>query len=267
MPRHWRCFLFPTSSAISQSNNILNSNLNAVPGARHGNPQGLPSPDPSLLVFYGHLLTHNGSYANALNYFLRAYAIAPTAPLTLFSIATAYIQVAMKRVAENRHYSILLGLAFFGEYKRRRLGSVRKGGRVWRQRRMEVAYNEARAWHFLGLAHLAMPKYERCLAIAGGEAVPDQVDDEGPCDQHNGNTDKNGQHEDVDVTDAHADAHAEPTHGTNSTNEPEPELEDESNPRDEPDYAHEAAFALQHMMVLAGNTKEARRIGERWLVF
>lgn len=278
--------------------------LEVDPTARPGNPQNLTAPDPAMLVFYAHLLTTNGSYPNALNYLLRAHAINPSSPLTLLSIATCYIQTAMKRVAENRHYSILQGMAFLREYQRKRLeGAAKMPERVRWQRRMECVYNEGRAWHLLGLAHLAVPKYERCLENAsevnvsevdktsgGGntndmnevnrttgtsEAVatngPSETSESSPTNPSNPiNTTTPNPYPDTDPDTAMPDAPPPSTPAPNpppipSEQQPQPAIDPTL--RDEPDYTHEAAFALQQIYSLAGNMAEARRIGERWLVF
>lgn len=171
----------------------------------------------------------------------------------------------MKRVAENRHYSILLGFAFLGAYRKERLRGVRKalGEKVWRQRKMEVAFNEGRAWHFLGLGHLAVPRYWRCLALAeegggsgsqGVDMSPNADDDDDDDDDEGAGADVNNDTTMQDV----ADPESPPE---------QPEIPDEATLRNEPDYSREAALSLQHMMALAGNMAEARRIGEQYLVY
>lgn len=116
--------------------------------------------NPALLVMYGHVLAHAGSYSHALNYYFRAYVVRPDDVLINLSIALAYIQYAMKRQSDNRQYHIIQGLAFLQQYAELRL---RSGRALDRQ---EVEFNRARTWHLLGLTHMAVPAYEKVLELA-----------------------------------------------------------------------------------------------------
>ena len=76
------------------------------------------------------------------------------------SLALGYIHYALKRQSENRHYLIVQGLAFLFAYYDARMKS-----KIVSQRQ-EAEYNVGRTYHLLGLTHLSIPYYERCLAIS-----------------------------------------------------------------------------------------------------
>lgn len=75
------------------------------------------------------------------------------------SLALAYIHYAIKRQADNRHHLIMQGFAFLFTYY-----SIRQGSKSALERQ-EADYNVARAYHMLGLSHLAVPYYLRCLQL------------------------------------------------------------------------------------------------------
>lgn len=76
------------------------------------------------------------------------------------SLALAYIHYALKRQSSNRHQLIIQGFTFLFEYYDIRRSSS------YPSERQEAAYNVGRAYHLLGLAHLAIPYYEDCLALS-----------------------------------------------------------------------------------------------------
>ncbi|KAL8900715.1 MAG: hypothetical protein Q9192_000916 [Flavoplaca navasiana] len=124
-----------------------------------GNPVQASDLDISLLMLYGYILYLGKSYSLALNYFYRAFAMAPTNPAINLSLALAYIQHAFKRQSENRHHLITQGLTFlFTYYELRHESAIQS-------EQQEAEFNVARTYHMLGLTHLAIPYYERCLAL------------------------------------------------------------------------------------------------------
>lgn len=151
----------------------------------NGNPVHAEEMDVALLMLYGHILYAGKSYAYAvstfatfysgsgsldlekltcgslhLDYFLRALSLDSGNPLIKLSLALAYIHYALKRQADNRHHILMQGFAFLMEYYDMRQES---GDCLERQ---EAEYNVGRAYHLLGLTHLAIPYYERCLALS-----------------------------------------------------------------------------------------------------
>lgn len=73
------------------------------------------------------------------------------------SIGLGYVHYGLKRQSENRQFHLMQGLGFLFRYYESRHGSPRD------EERQEAHYNIARAYHMLGLAHLALPYYIRVL--------------------------------------------------------------------------------------------------------
>lgn len=94
-----------------------------------------------------------------IDYFLRAFALDPSNPMINLSLALGYIHYAIKRQADNRHHFIMQGFAFLFTYY-----DIRQGSNTILERQ-EAEYNVARAYHMLGLTHLAIPYYLRCLIM------------------------------------------------------------------------------------------------------
>lgn len=91
--------------------------------------------------------------------------------MILLSIGLGYIHYAIKRQSENRHYLIMQGFSFlYTYYHDRKLSDVPS-------ERQEAEFNVGRAYHMLGLTHLGIPYYERCLAMSDSvqEAVHGSV--------------------------------------------------------------------------------------------
>ncbi|KAJ5106297.1 hypothetical protein N7456_002972 [Penicillium angulare] len=191
--------------------------------------------DIALLILYGHILYSGGSFYPALNYFFRAYALDPENPACLLSIALSYIQHSFKRQSENRHYLIMQGLSFLNEYRRVR---VKPGSPL--HERQEVEFNFARAWHGLGLAHLAIPGYEKVLKI-GQEIQEQAIASVTPADDT-----------DVDMDEAEESSQVIDQNQTSK--------------RFVEDFTREAAYALQCIHAMGGDPKLARDVTEKWLV-
>jgi general transcription factor 3C polypeptide 3 (transcription factor C subunit 4) len=69
------------------------------------------------------------------------------------STGLAYVHLALKRQADNRQHNILQGTAFLFQYYDSRQNSSNS------EERQEAHFNIARAYHMLGLTHLAIPYY------------------------------------------------------------------------------------------------------------
>ncbi|CZT50506.1 related to transcription initiation factor TFIIIC [Rhynchosporium secalis] len=113
--------------------------------------------DINLLMMYGYILYSSNSYSLALNYFFRCYALDPQNPVINLVIGLSYISDCLKRQTENRQYAILQGKTFMMAYYEARKNSE------FLEERQEAHYNMARAYHMLGLPHLALPFYQRVL--------------------------------------------------------------------------------------------------------
>ena len=219
------------------------------PRDRDADTTDIKTLDVQLLVMYGNMIAANNSHqVNALNYYMRAYAVQRDNPLACLSAACAYLSMSMKRLSVNRHHQALSAVAMLMRYKEIRLqtadGEDMKEGRLKRQRRMEGNFNEGRLWHFYGLMHLAEPAYLRVLEEAerAEEGVRARADDA-----------KGMFINDDEMEDSVSDEAATG--------------EDEGVLWDEPDFTMEAALALQSIYVHAGDVEGARELGEKWLVF
>ncbi|KAI9851300.1 MAG: transcription factor TFIIIC subunit tfc4 [Thelocarpon superellum] len=126
----------------------------------HGNPIVNDEMDVALLTLYGHMLYVGTSYANAFNYYFRAYQLDRGNPMTNLFLGLNFLHYSLKRQSENRHYLIMQGLNFLFAYYDIRQTSSLVG------ERQEADYNIARSFHMIGLMHLAVSYYERVLTLA-----------------------------------------------------------------------------------------------------
>ncbi|KAF2093231.1 TPR-like protein, partial [Rhizodiscina lignyota] len=124
-----------------------------------GNPENIEELDPTLLTLYAHVMLAGGMMQNALYYYFRALALAPEDPILHLCISNAFIDHAFKRLNENRTYFTQQGVAFMMKYYDLR---TRDGIKIHIQ---EAEFNVARMWHYLGLVHLALPRYEKVLEM------------------------------------------------------------------------------------------------------
>ncbi|OQO01676.1 hypothetical protein B0A48_12713 [Cryoendolithus antarcticus] len=183
--------------------------------------------DPGVLLTYGHMVSVANHSSSALPYYFRAFALRPEDPAVNLSIATIYIGGAMKRQTMNRQYEIQQGLSFLYRYYDLRVSSSTQS-----LHKQEAEYNVARFWHALGLSHLAVPGYERALALS-----------------------VKVQEEKLQGREARrelAELGEGEMHGDDGL--------------DKEDFAMEAAFALQSLYAFSGNLGAARRVTEEWLV-
>jgi len=249
-------------------------------GKREPNWMKFPGHDPGLLALYGHVMSVAGSWNSALNYYFRALALVPRDVTLNLCIGLAYVQNALKRQSENRHYGILQGLGFLNRYYELRTtgrvsgddgadGAVREEDgdgevQVPAVHKQEAEYNLARAWHLLGLTHHAVRGYEKCLALSrqvreeqkrrpggtksgrdakeDGDAAPGADDDDSMGDAE---IDGDAPHS-ADITDGHED--------------------DSPVVVDAEEFTQEAALALVQIYSMADNEAAARRIAEKYLV-
>ena len=95
----------------------------------------------------------------ALDYYLRALALDPENAIIKLFLALGYLHYALKRQADNRQQILIQGLAFLMDYYDIQIHSEQTA------QMQEAEYNVAHAYHLLGLVHLAIPYYARCLAL------------------------------------------------------------------------------------------------------
>jgi len=133
--------------------------------AKHeGNPWQLQELNVGVLMLYGHMMLLGGTTNVALDYYFRVFAVKPEDPVVSLCIANAFVQSALKRISENRHFQIQQGLAFLWRYYELR---ARPAGGARALHRQEAEFNVGRVYHGLGMEHLALGFYEKCLALRG----------------------------------------------------------------------------------------------------
>lgn len=95
----------------------------------------------------------------ALHYFNRVYALKPDDPLLNLIMGLAYLGAAFKRLSPNRQYEIMQGLSLVARYQEIRSSSEHL------IEKQEAEFNMGRTYQTLGLNHLCIPYYERCLEM------------------------------------------------------------------------------------------------------
>jgi general transcription factor 3C polypeptide 3 (transcription factor C subunit 4) len=116
--------------------------------------------DPALLALYGHMLYVGGSPGTSLNYYYRAYVLKPDDPILNLCMGLAYVGMAFKRQAVNRQFHVQQGMMFFNKYC-----DVRRKGRIPIQLQ-EMEFNMGMLWNSIGLLHLAVPAYQKCIDLS-----------------------------------------------------------------------------------------------------
>jgi general transcription factor 3C polypeptide 3 (transcription factor C subunit 4) len=229
-------FTIPDSDSRYVRSSVWNERATLSTRDEEGKPIPAEELDIALLVLYGHILYSGNSFYPALNYFFRAYALDDQNPAVLLSIGLSYIHHSLKRQCENRHYLIMQGLSFMDEYRR-----VREKPGSLLSEKQEMEFNFARVYHSLGLAHLAVEGYERALKL--GEQIQ---------------------------LEAKQKSLSEPAPATDGDDVVMDEADQESSsPAVHPlveDFSREAAYALQCILVLSGDTKAAKAVTEKWLI-
>jgi len=141
------------------------------------------------------------------------------------SLALAYLHYALKRQSSNRHHLLVQGFSFlFAYYDFRKVSQIPS-------ERQEGEFNVARAYHMLGLTHLAIPYYERVLRISEEMGEGERGGGEG------GDGAKGG------------DGREQERGGAGGE-----------------DFATEAAFALQGIWAAGGEVDLAQKLTEKWLL-
>ncbi|KAI9002582.1 hypothetical protein DFJ74DRAFT_746437 [Hyaloraphidium curvatum] len=150
-------------SAYAQSNvqKAFLRLINQMENKARKAPDSPANQNAMLVCLYGHILLAARSYSNAISSYIKAYNISNNDPLINLSLGIAFLHRAMNRQTDNRHLQIVQAFTFLFRYYDLRRGNG------------EACYNIARAFHQIGLFHLAIPYYETVLAegsTAGGNS-------------------------------------------------------------------------------------------------
>jgi general transcription factor 3C polypeptide 3 (transcription factor C subunit 4) len=231
--------------------------------------------DLPLVLMYGHVLSTASSHTNALAYYLRCYAVAPSHPLVLLSTALAYIHWALKRQAGNRHYLILQGSFFLQKYLSIRSNSTHI------EEKIEAEFNVGRAWHMLSLNDLAVSHYEKVLqlgremkkrnvaikaakkAVAGGLSIQEMVNKAGAAFFGESGVDITLTAEEMALAERKIAAHKEFLAEAEAQKDDGVDQEEEDDGGE--DYTREAAMALTQIYAGNGSIEKAREITHQWL--
>jgi len=104
-----------------------------------------------LMILVGNYCFMVGRYRHALGEYFRAYKALPNEPVINLCIGLAYLHQSLSRSVPHRQYCVMQAFCFLFQYY------------GIRNKNQEANYNLARAFHQLGLVHLALPFYERVL--------------------------------------------------------------------------------------------------------
>jgi hypothetical protein len=124
-----------------------------------------PSSVPAM-IFSGNHCSFFGSFGYSLAEYFQAYRWKKDSPFLNFLISIQYLNGSLSRKVLNSEFSIFLSLCFFSEYKRLRLFvSQRMLQRSLSSKFLEVEllYNTARLYLFLGLNYQALKTFQKGL--------------------------------------------------------------------------------------------------------
>eukprot|EP01117_Protostelium_nocturnum_P020085 TRINITY_DN8887_c0_g1_i1.p1 TRINITY_DN8887_c0_g1~~TRINITY_DN8887_c0_g1_i1.p1 ORF type:complete len:914 (+),score=326.92 TRINITY_DN8887_c0_g1_i1:57-2798(+) len=107
----------------------------------------------SLIMLEAHQRSMGETYLSALKGYFKAFKLAPKEPIISLCIGAAYLGIAMSRKIPDRHDAVMKAFTFIYRYFDLMNGNE------------EAMYNAARAYHQLGLTHLALPYYQKVLNI------------------------------------------------------------------------------------------------------
>ncbi|KAH6582485.1 hypothetical protein BASA61_008515 [Batrachochytrium salamandrivorans] len=106
---------------------------------------------PLLHILHGHILSLGRVYNGAIEHYMCAYSASPDDPMVNFALGSAHLHRAMQRKSDSRHIHVIQGFTFLFRYAE------------LRDKPFETDYNLGRAFHMLGLTHLAVPYYRKVV--------------------------------------------------------------------------------------------------------
>ncbi|KAJ1499440.1 transcription factor TFIIIC subunit tfc4 [Coelomomyces lativittatus] len=109
---------------------------------------------PILLMTYGHSMSYSGSVCDAINYYIKAYALVPHDPLINLQLGLMHLYRSMQRMTENRHLHVAHAFTFLFQYAE----LARPTSPL-----SLIHYNLGRAFHQLNLVTYAVKYYQSSL--------------------------------------------------------------------------------------------------------
>jgi len=127
----------------------------------------------TLMMLVGHLCVISAQYRTAAMEYERACRLVPTHPMPPLCAAVSHVSMAMSRTITNRHAWIAKAFVHMRVYRKLRLeSSSRNEGKY--ALKAEIAYNEGRMFHQIGLLNHASKRYRNALKLM--ESYPDRCD-------------------------------------------------------------------------------------------
>ncbi|KAI8325363.1 TPR-like protein, partial [Martensiomyces pterosporus] len=109
----------------------------------------------ALHTLAGHIMLISRIGATSIIQYTLAYTLMPSDPSIALNLGVSYLIYSGKSDIGNRHKVVLQGMAYIQRYAELRDFIVTQ----------EIAYNYARAFHHLGLSHLAVDYYQRVFDL------------------------------------------------------------------------------------------------------
>jgi tetratricopeptide (TPR) repeat protein len=212
----------------------------------------------------------SGGQSWAVGCYTKADDLRPDDPLVKLLLAVGYLRSCMQRRVVDRHLTAVQGIGFFAKYFEL-IGGVESS---------EALYNMGRAYHQLGLVHLAHEFYAAVLELergrcerralvsnrwkgpAGGgvaEAAPPEEYSEAESQ-----SEEEIYHCEYDCGYYHADIDDVAAHEKTCVNAPDVEEFGEEFRELQPTFTHEAAFNLSLIYRASGNEALAKSILQKW---
>jgi len=120
----------------------------------------------TLMMFVGHLCIISGQYRMATEEYERSYRLVPTHPMPPLLTAASTVSLAMSRAVTNRHAWVAKSFVWLRIY-----GKLRQGDEYMDA---EVAYNQGRLLHQIGILSSAAQRYRHALKLL--DTYPDRCD-------------------------------------------------------------------------------------------
>ncbi|KAJ7521433.1 hypothetical protein O6H91_19G054300 [Diphasiastrum complanatum] len=138
----WNCYY----RTVSRSENRVAKHHKFILQMRHKYPDCIPA-----MIIAGHQFQMISQPHGALREYLQAYKLQPEDPFINLCVGISFINLSLIARVNNRNQCILQGFSFLYKYQQLSKNS------------QESNFNLARAYHHVGLVHLAVTYYEKVL--------------------------------------------------------------------------------------------------------